>query len=225
MQDQKVIDMYKAALSTHTPEYVIGIDEVGWGCIAGPLVLGCAVYKPEFSHPKVKDSKAYTTEKSREAGLEVVKKTALYAKVHTVSVHEISTLGAGNVLKAAVLKLATDAVLSYPNSLVVIDGTNQIRGLKNPQVSLARADSFVAAVSAASMLAKVTRDQYMSEISKSYPEYEWHQNKGYPTDKHVRLLKDQGVSEHHRLNVSLVKAALKKYGTYEEHHCIGVDYP
>jgi len=221
--DQRVIDTYQAALALHKPEFIIGIDEVGWGCIAGTLVLGCVVYKPDFSHPKVKDSKAFTTERSREAGLEVVRNTSPYVDTHVTSVQAISSLGASAVLHAAMFTLATKAIAHYPNSLVVIDGSKPIKGLNHPQLALEKGDGYVAAVSAASMVAKVTRDKYMSEISKNYPEYEWHNNKGYPTDKHVRMLNQHGVSEHHRLNIALVREALKKHGTYEENHCVGLE--
>lgn len=221
VRDQKLLNLYATALATHKPEYIIGIDEVGWGCIAGPLILGCAVYKPEFSHPKVKDSKAYTTEKSRESALEVVNSTAVYTATQITSVRSLRDLGAGVALKAAMLELAKNAVLHYPNSLVVIDGSNLIKELKHPQIAIEKADSFVAAVSAASLLAKVTRDQYMTSLDKEFPEYEWRQNKGYPTQKHVKSLREQGVSEHHRMNISMIRQALKKYGTYEEKHCIG----
>lgn len=221
VRDHRLLNLYATALATHEPEYIIGLDEVGWGCIAGPLILGCTVYKPDFSHPKIKDSKAYTTEKSREKSVEVVQATALYTATHVTSVRTIRDLGAGVALKTALLDLAKNAVLHYPNSLVVIDGSNLIKELKHPQIAIEKADSFVTAVSAASLLAKVTRDQYMTSLDKEFPEYEWRQNKGYPTQKHVKSLREQGVSEHHRMNISMIRQALKKYGTYEEKHCIG----
>ena len=213
------MDRYKLAIEEHKPEYIIGIDEVGWGALAGPLVIGCAVYKVDFQHPKVKDSKAYTTEKSREAAYEVVFETASYVDLYAMDAARIGRIGAGNAIKDSLAAIAARVLVSYPeNGLIVLDGTRTIQGLKYPQVAIDKADSFVPAVSAASIVAKVYRDRFMSSVNSSYPEFEWHQNKGYPTQRHVKAIQAHGVCEYHRTNIGMIRDALKKYGTYEERH-------
>lgn len=198
----------------HNPEYIIGIDEVGWGAIAGPLVLGCAVYPAAFSHKRIKDSKSFTTERSRQNAKEVVDSTALYRDVHFTPSVDISRMGAGPAIRKALFEIAERASCKYPNALLVIDGTRVIPGIDNPQLAIDKADAWVTAVSAASILAKVARDEYMSQLYLTQPEFEWDSNKGYPTQKHLKLLQTYGVSQHHRLNIDLVKDALMKRGEY-----------
>lgn len=221
VKDVRSLESFEQLLSDNPVEYIIGIDEVGWGAIAGPILLGCVVYKTEFTDPKIKDSKSFTTERAREKVYDLVMKTAVYTDLHHTVPSKIGTVGAGVALRQGLNQLAQKAVSLYPNSLVVVDGTNTIQGIKHNQVALEKADTFVTAVSGASIIAKVTRDRYMSQINDDYPEYEWHQNKGYPTDRHLRFLREHGVSEHHRLNINLVHKALEKYGTYESLHSRG----
>lgn len=223
VKDQRSVEAFAATMADENVQYVIGIDEVGWGAIAGPLILGCVVYKVDFADPKIKDSKAFTTERSREKAFDLVMKTAVYTDLHYTYPSKLSNFGAGVSLRQGLTAIAQKAVDLYPDSIVVIDGKNSIHNLKHRQTALDKADTFVTAVSAASIIAKVTRDRYMSEVNDEYPEYEWHQNKGYPTDRHLRFLRDHGVCSHHRLNVSLVKTALEKYGTYGSRHSIGDD--
>lgn len=215
-------DIYDSFIFNSKADFVIGIDEVGWGAIAGPVVIGCAVYAQEFFHHAVKDSKAFTTERAREKALAFVRDSALWLATETVSVNAISSLGAGAAMQAGLYTLALKALERFPAaSAIVLDGSNTIKGLNHPQIAIPKADAFVTAVSAASILAKVERDQYMNEVYKEYPEYEWNQNKGYATERHTRLLREHGVSLYHRLNIPMVCDVLKKKGTYEELHMIG----
>lgn len=213
------MDLYKTAVEKHNPTFVIGIDEVGWGALAGPLVLGCVVYKTDFQNPKIKDSKAYTTEKAREKAYELVQETAECVDVYALDASRISRIGAGNAIKEALNGISSRMLARYPDSgLLVLDGTRTVQGLKYPQVAIDKADAFVPAVSAASIVAKVYRDRFMSSVNSAYPEFEWHQNKGYPTQRHVKAIQIHGVSEYHRTNIGMIKDALSKYGSYEERH-------
>lgn len=213
------MDTYKSAIAEHKPKFIIGIDEVGWGALAGPLVLGCVVYKVDFQDPKIKDSKAYTTEKSREKAYEAVVETAELVDLYAMDAVKIGKMGAGNAIKSALAGIAGRVAPQYPSdALIVLDGTRTIQGLKYPQIAIDKADSFVPAVSAASIVAKVYRDRFMSSINSEFPEFEWHQNKGYPTQRHVKAIQAHGVSEYHRINIGMIKEALKKYGTYEANH-------
>ncbi len=209
-------EKFSKYLEEHNPEYIIGIDEVGWGAIAGPLVLGCTVYPTSFSHKRIKDSKSFTTERSRQNAREVVEATAVYRDVHFTDSVDIARLGAGQAIRKALFEIAERAARKYPNALLVIDGTRIIPGIDNPQLAIDKADVWVTAVSAASILAKVARDEYMSRLCQDQPEFEWDSNKGYPTQKHIKLLQTYGVSQHHRLNIDLVKDALLKRGEYKK---------
>lgn len=197
------------------PEYIIGIDEVGWGAIAGPVVVACAVFKPDWQHPKVRDSKKYTSEKAREKAFAIVQEHAEYIGYQEASPGNLEVYGAGPVLQHSFLILAQRAISHYPNSLVVIDGSNKIKGLDHPQICVAKADTFIPSVSAASIAAKVSRDHTMTKLGEAFPEYEWYGNKGYGTKKHLDAIKQVGISVHHRRNIQSVLDMEEKYGTYE----------
>ncbi len=199
------------------PEYIIGLDEVGWGAIAGPLVVACAVYKPTFKHARIRDSKKYSTNKVRERAFEIVQETATYVSYQEASTGQLEVFGPGAMLQESFLILAQRAISHFPNSLVVIDGSNKIKGLDHNQVCLAKADALITAVSAASVAAKVSRDHTMAKLGESFPEYEWHCNSGYGTEKHMNAMKKVGVSVHHRRNIQTVLDYEKKYGTYERY--------
>lgn len=197
------------------PEYIIGIDEVGWGAIAGPIVVACAVYKTGYSNGKIKDSKAYSTKKSREKGFQLVQDTAEYVSYKEATVGEIETHGPGGMLQHLFKTIAERAISHYPNSLVVIDGSHVIKDLNHDQVCMPKADVLVTAVSAASVAAKVSRDHTMEELGKSFPEFEWHSNAGYGVKAHIDAMRKHGVCIHHRRNIDLVFDFETKYGTYE----------
>jgi ribonuclease HII len=199
------------------PEYIIGIDEVGWGAIAGPLVVACAVFKPDWKHLRVRDSKTYTSDKARERAFVIVQESSAYVGYQEASAGNLEVFGPGQMLQQSFLILAQRAISHFPNSLVVIDGSNKIAGLEHNQVCLAKADKLIPAVSAASIAAKVSRDHTMIELGKSFPEYEWYANKGYGTPKHMDAMKKVGVSVHHRRNIQSVLDYEKKYGTYERY--------
>lgn len=208
--------LYAQALEHYKPKYVIGLDEVGYGAIVSDVVLGCTVYVVNYQNPAIKDSKAYTTEKARQAALVQVQKSAKLILLEHITPGAIDVFGFAESMQAGLLSLANQAVAQFPESLVVMDGKNQIKHLEHPQLVIPGADSVVLAVSAASIAAKVARDNMMHNLDKLYPEYEWHNNKGYATPKHLKKIEHHGVCKHHRRNIDLVVQLEKKYGTYEE---------
>lgn len=201
-------------LSTTKPEYIIGMDEVGWGAIAGPIVVACAVYKPDWSHEKVRDSKKYASDKTREKAFDIVQSTTAYVGYYEISPGAVETFGAGATLQQGFLTLAQRAISHFPNSLIIIDGSSRIKGLEHPQICIPKADDLVPAVSAASVAAKVSRDHTMIKLGESFPEYEWHSNKGYGTPKHLEAMRKNGVCIHHRRNIQTVLDYEEKHGTY-----------
>ena len=203
------------ALQDHNPTYIVGMDEVGWGAIAGPVSAACAVFKVDWAHAKVKDSKRYSSETQREKAFDLVVREAVYFAYREVTPEELIAVGPGGALQQCFKLLAQNAVAKYPDSLVILDGTNKIKELEHAQMCLAKADDIVPAVSAASIIAKVLRDRHMAALGKNFPEYDWARNKGYGTPDHVQAMERVGVSVHHRHNIQMVLDCEKNYGTHE----------
>jgi ribonuclease HII len=197
--------------------HVIGIDEAGWGSISGPLSVSAVVLPWEFENPGFKDSKRFTTDKSRKRGSEFAKANVLAHETLFSLPQDIHKYGPAKALAYLQRKLVYTLLEQYPNALVIVDGNRIIPGIKNKrQLALVSADALVPAVSAASIIAKVARDEYMIELgNRWFPEYEFHKNKGYPTPEHLAKLYKYGPTRVHRLNVSIVQEAYDKKGWYE----------
>lgn len=215
MTKQESTSPLEELIAKHSPEYIIGIDEVGWGAIAGPVVVACAVYKVDFTDKRIRDSKTYTTGNAREKACKIVHETAVYVGYHEVSCGELEVYGPGPMLQFAFKSLAERAISHYPNSLVIVDGKNKIKQFSHPQAALPKADSYVTAVSAASILAKVSRDTTMTCLGEDFPEYEWFSNRGYGTPFHLGAISEVGVSVHHRRNIQTILDLELAHGTYE----------
>lgn len=206
--------MLSELLATHRPDYIIGVDEVGWGAISGPVVVGCAVYQVGYINKGIRDSKSFS-EKTRQKAFALVHDTAEYVELETASPSDLELYGAGPVLQTLFLTAASKALAKFPNSLLVIDGQNKVSGYKGLQTCFPKADKFVCAVSAASIVAKVIRDITMVELHKSCPEFDWKSNKGYPTPAHTDSMKKYGVSVHHRRSIDMVRQLEETVGSYE----------
>lgn len=194
--------------------HVIGIDEVGWGAIAGPLVVVSAVVPWDFKNPGIKDSKRYTTENSRKNGAQFAKAHVLDHYIHEVPASAVESYGAGQSLSYGQKKAAQKLWAKYPGALIVVDGNRIIRGMsKRFQVAVPGGDATVPAISAASIIAKVHRDNLMKMLH--YPEWEFDKNKGYPTPPHLSKLETLGPIEGvHRMNVRIVESAFIEKGWY-----------
>lgn len=204
--------------------HVIGIDEAGWGAIAGPLVVGGVICEIDdyLDYINLKDSKKYTTERSREIAYSNLERIMLSKKIDTFSWTEESD--AVSKSPAAALNTAQRIVIDtllagedYPNTVgVIVDGKRTIPGVLIPQRAVIAADSKFKVVSAASIVAKVTRDRHMTKyLDPDYPEFEFYKNKGYPTKRHLEFLKTAGPTMEHRFNIALVQKALDKNGMYK----------
>ena len=170
-----------------------GVDEVGRGCLAGPVVSAAVILKKGIDLKLLRDSKKISFNK-REKISEHIKRNSYYA-IGLASVDEILNL---NILQATLLsmKRAIEKLPVKP-SLTLIDGNFAPAGLKNYK-TIINGDEKIKVISAASIIAKVYRDRLMIRLSEKFSNYAWERNFGYGTKAHLEGLKKFGVTSHHR---------------------------
>jgi ribonuclease HII len=174
--------------------YLAGVDEVGRGPLAGPVMAAAVVLPPYCELPGLTDSKKLTSLKREKLYIEIFK-VALSVGIGRVDQAEIDQT---NILKAS-LKAMAMAVnnLSFPVDYVLIDGIFPI-AMDVPQMTLKKGDNFSMLIAAASVVAKVARDRVMKEYHDQYPWYNFARNKGYGTKEHLYAIKRYGYSPLHR---------------------------
>ena len=170
-----------------------GVDEVGRGSLAGPVVSAAVILNKNIDFQFLKDSKKINF-KNRLKISEYIKKNSCYA-IGLSSVREIFKI---NILQAALLsmKRAIDQ-LSVKPGLILIDGNFAPKGLKNFK-TIINGDEKVKSISAASIIAKAYRDKHMIKLSEKFKHYAWERNFGYGTKAHLEGLKKFGITSHHR---------------------------
>ena len=170
-----------------------GVDEVGRGCLAGPVISSAVILKETVNLNVLKDSKKISFKKRIEIA-EHIKLNSIYA-VGMASVDEIMNL---NILQAALLSMKRAInKLSVKPELILIDGNFAPKGLTNFQ-TIINGDKKVKSISAASIIAKVYRDDLMIKLSERFQNYAWERNFGYGTKAHMEGLKKFGITSHHR---------------------------
>ncbi|WP_194774347.1 ribonuclease HII [Pararhodonellum marinum] len=182
-----------------------GCDEVGRGCLCGPVVAAAVILPSDYANEFINDSKKLSKE-NRIWLAEEIKKHALSWAVAQSEVAEIDRI---NILNASFLAMER-AVLSLtvnPEHLL-IDGNRFKSNLKIPFDCIIKGDSKIASIAAASILAKVHRDTIMSSLAIKYPGYGWERNVGYPTKEHRRALMQMGVTPIHRKSFKLIPKQL-----------------
>lgn len=179
-----------------------GVDEAGRGPLCGPVCVAAVILDPANPIEGLNDSKKLS-EKKREALFPEIKQKALAYHVVMVGPETIDEL---NILRATMLgmKQAVEG-LSIRPEYVLIDG-NRCPELSVPSEAVVKGDAKSASISAASILAKVSRDHYMEKLAQEYPQYQLQKHKGYPTKEHYALLDQYGVAPIYR------KSFLKKRG-------------
>ena len=185
---------------------VMGLDEVGRGCLAGPVVAAGVIFPPGFTNDHIRDSKKLKEEERLELSV-LVKREALFYHVAEGSLEEIERL---NILWASLntMEKCTLSKDSNPDYLI-IDGNRYLPTLV-PHTCLIKGDDLSISIAAASILAKTYRDQLMKNLAVDYPEFGWENNVGYPTKKHKEALLKYGYTKHHRKAFNL--GTEKKYG-------------
>ena len=177
-------------------EIVCGIDEAGRGPLAGPVFAACVVLPKGKIIEGVNDSKKLT-EKKRNALFELIVNEAEDFSIASATEKEIDEI---NILQATFLAMRRAyGGLKIKPDIAFIDG-NKEPGLDIPQRAIIKGDAKSANIAAASILAKVSRDKYMLEIAKLYPEYQFEKHKGYGTKLHYEMLDKYGVSKIHRIS-------------------------
>jgi ribonuclease HII len=179
---------------------VAGVDEVGRGCLAGPVVAAAVVVDPRVLVPGVDDSKALTPEERERLATEV-RRTALAWAVAEVSPAVIDQV---NILEASRRAMRQALLELRPEPDCALVDAVALRGLPFPCLPLVRADASSYAVACASIVAKVARDRLMRDLDRDYPHYGFAAHKGYAAPEHLRALQHHGPSPVHRLTFHAV---------------------
>ena len=175
---------------------IAGVDEVGRGCLAGPVVAAAVILPAERYNwiAEIKDSKKLTAKK-REQLADLITEHCLWS-IQDTSAYQIDDM---NILQASLwtMKKAVETLSAIPD-LVLVDGNHRIPGLEIPQETIIGGDTIHKAIGAASIIAKVSRDTWMRNVHLLYPMYGWDRNKGYGTAKHREAIMVYGPTPLHR---------------------------
>lgn len=194
--DSQIVDLmrYERQLWQAGLKYVVGVDEAGRGPLAGPVVAGAVIFEPETMVPGLNDSKKLT-EKQRTKLFDQINEQALAVGIGRTDPADIDRV---NILEASRLAMI-DALsqLSTKAEHVLIDG-RPFREFPYPNTAIVRGDALSFSIAAASIMAKVTRDRLMLDFHQQYPVFEFDQHKGYPSQRHLELLRKHGPCPIHR---------------------------
>jgi len=187
---------------------IAGVDEVGRGPLAGPVVTAAVILNEKYAIAGLADSKCLT-EKKRQVLDQIIRQHALCFSIGQADVDEIDKL---NILQATMLAMQRAvAGLSLRPGKILVDG-NRLPAFPCEAEAIVGGDGLIAEISAASIIAKVFRDQMMKDLHKQYPQYGFDSNKGYPTRVHRDALLKHGVTPFHRRSFAPVKQAIALHG-------------
>ena len=189
--------------SCYNSRYVeAGLDEVGRGCLAGPVVAAAVILPADYSHGLLNDSKQLTAQQRMLIGEDIIREAIDWA-IAEVSHEEIDRI---NILKASFLAMhrAVDRLKTAPEHLLV-DGNRFTPYPLLPHTCIVKGDSQYCSIAAASVLAKNYRDRLMGDLAREYPQYGWEHNVGYPTIAHRRALLEFGITPYHRKSFRLFR--------------------
>lgn len=191
----------------HGYRSIAGVDEVGCGCLAGPVVAAAVIMRGPTPLPSLRDSKLLSHNQREQLALRIKKSRSLIWQIGAASVEEIDALG----IRPATLLASQRALLGLTEAPdAVVSDAFFIPGLPFPCHPLVRADQQCRAVAAASVLAKVYRDALLTELDRAYPGYGLAKHKGYGTNEHLRALDELGPCALHRKSFAPVQAASKR---------------
>lgn len=186
-----------------------GCDEAGRGCLAGSVYAAAVIFPEDYQNEALNDSKQLT-DKRRKQLREIIQHDAVAWAVGVVTPEEIDKI---NILNASILAMhrALDQLQVRPEAIIidgnrfkpyrpVVDGS----AIQIPHTTIVKGDGKFLSIAAASILAKTYRDDYMDELAKEYPQYDWTSNKGYPTKKHRDAIRQYGITPYHRKTFNML---------------------
>ncbi len=195
--------------SCYSNEYTeAGCDEVGRGCLAGPVVAAAVILPRDYHNKKLNDSKQLSKKKLLALKEEIIQDAVCYA-IAEASHEEIDKI---NILKASFLAMhrALDKLSTRPD-LLLIDGNRFIPYQKVLHHCIIKGDGLYSSIAAASVLAKTYRDELMAKLALEYPYYEWEKNVGYPTKSHRKGIELYGSCPLHRKSFKLLPVQLELF--------------
>lgn len=182
-------------------DFICGVDEVGRGCLSGPVFASAVILPKNFKSELIKDSKKLT-EKGRYKALKEIEENALDISIHQVPPSFIDKHNIQNAVYAA-MNGSIDGLEIKPQHALV-DGNSFDSYTDIPHTCVVKGDNKYLPIAAASIVAKIKRDEYMKKLHEEYPQYSWDSNKGYGSKHHIKVIKEEGITYHHR------KSFLKK---------------
>ena len=183
-----------------------GCDEAGRGCLAGPVVAASVILSKNFKHPLLNDSKKLS-KKNRDLLEKVLKEKAVVWGIGVIWNQEIDKI---NILNASIKAMhkSIEKLKTKPE-LLLIDG-NRFHAFKDiPHKCIIKGDAKYACIAAASVLAKTYRDKLMQKLHLEFPQFDWKNNKGYPTKIHRQSIVNYGITKYHRKSFKLLTLQLK----------------
>lgn len=178
-----------------------GCDEAGRGCLAGSVYAAAVILPRDYQNAELNDSKQLSAKKRYQLR-SIVERDALAWAVGVVTSDEIDKI---NILNASILAMhrALDQLKLRPE-YIIVDGNKFKKYRDLPHTTIVKGDGKYLSIAAASILAKTYRDDYMDALAEKYPQYDWKNNKGYPTKKHREAIKEFGITPFHRRSYNLL---------------------
>ena len=198
---------YERELKDNGINFIAGVDEVGRGPLVGPVVAACVVLPDNFNLDGLTDSKKLS-EKKRDFYFDEIKKQALGIGVGIIDEKKIDEVNIYEATKLA-MKAAIDECLKICKIEHILIDAMPLQ-LDIPTTSIIKGDLKSITISAASVIAKVTRDRMLDELHEKFPMYDFKKNKGYPTKKHLEAIEEYGIIPEHRRSYGPVKKYLEK---------------
>ncbi len=172
---------------------IAGVDEAGRGSLAGPVVSAVVAWSPPGFN--VKESKSLKLEERERLYTYILENSANWS----IGIAEAEEIDALNIKEATLLsmKRAVEKI-NIPINILIVDGCDLIKNTQLMQIATPKGDLLNSVVAAASIIAKVTRDKIMTDLSSEFPIYRWYANKGYATNFHLNVIREHGLSKYHR---------------------------
>lgn len=199
---------YERELRESGIKFIAGVDEVGRGPLVGPVVAACCVLPEEFNLEGLTDSKKLS-EKKRDFYFEEIKRQALGYGIGIIDEKIIDEVNIYEATKLAMKEAINECMKNCKVEHVLIDAMPL--ELDVPTTSIIKGDLKSITISAASVLAKVTRDRMLDELHEKYPMYDFKKNKGYPTKKHLEAIEEYGIIDEHRRSYGPVKNYIENH--------------